>query len=288
MEKSVLTEVSSTKVVVSNLKSNLDNDMDLRVLEWVTPINYGPQQSDFLKRREPGTGQWLIDSREYQAWLGARKQTLFCPGIPGAGKTILTSIVVDHLERTYGADPTIRIAYIYCNYRRQEEQSIEKLLGSLLKQLSQGENCIPKCLRAFYEKHMGKQTQLSLFEIQTALQSAAENYSTVFIVIDALDECQNLDGSRQKFLTELFSLQERSGCNLFMTSRVIPEIVDRFKETSISLEIRASTEDIERYLKGNTGQLPAFVQQSQGLQQMIAAEISKAVDGMYVSYQCND
>lgn len=135
---------------------------------------------------------------------------------------------------------------------------------------------------------MNKRTQLSLFEIQTALQSAAENYSTVFIIIDALDECQNSDGSRQKFLTELFSLQEKSGCNLFMTSRVIPEIVDRFNKTSISLEIRASTEDIERYLKGNTGQLPAFVHQSQGLQQMIAAEISKAVDGMYVSYQCND
>ncbi|KAM6484132.1 hypothetical protein HDV62DRAFT_379491 [Trichoderma sp. SZMC 28011] len=285
MMSDVLAEVSSTKVVVSNLKSSLDNDIDLRILEWVTPIDYGPQQSDFLRRREPGTGQWLIDSREYQAWLGARKQTLFCPGIPGAGKTILTSIVVDHLERTYGADPTIRIAYIYCNYRRQEEQSIEKLLGSLLKQLSQGENCISNCLRGFYEKHMNKRTQLSLFEIQTALQSAAENYSTVFIIIDALDECQNSDGSRQKFLTELFSLQEKSGCNLFMTSRVIPEIVDRFNKTSISLEIRASTEDIERYLKGNTGQLPAFVHQSQGLQQMIAAEISKAVDGMFLLAQ---
>ncbi|KAK0760932.1 hypothetical protein N5P37_005873 [Trichoderma harzianum] len=281
----ILTEVSSTKVVVSNLKSNLDNDMDFRILEWVTPINYGPQQSDFLRRREPGTGQWLIDSREYQAWLGARKQTLFCPGIPGAGKTILTSIVVDHLERTYRTDPTIRIAYIYCNYRRQEEQSIEKLLGSLLKQLSQGENCIPNCLRGFYKQHLEKRTQLSLLEIQTALQSAAENYSTVFIVIDALDECQNLDGSRQKLLTELFSLQEKSGCNLFMTSRVIPEIVDRFNETSMLLEIRASTEDIETYLKGNTGQLPVFVQQSQGLQQMIAAEISKAVDGMFLLAQ---
>ncbi|KAF3076556.1 Ankyrin repeat, PH and SEC7 domain containing protein secG [Trichoderma lentiforme] len=281
----VLTNVSSTKADVSYIKSNLDNDEDLRILEWVTSIDYGSQQSDFLRRREPGTGQWLIDSREYQDWLGARKQTLFCPGIPGAGKTILTSIVVDHLESTYRADPTIRIAYIYCNYRRQEEQSIEKLLGSLLKQLSQGENCIPNCLKGFYKHHEKKRTQLSLLEIQTALQSAAENYSTVFIVIDALDECQNLDGSRQKFLTELFSLQEKSGCNLFMTSRVIPEIVDRFNGISMSLEIRASTEDIERYLKGNTGQLPAFVQQSQELQQMIAAEISKAVDGMFLLAQ---
>ncbi|KKO99367.1 hypothetical protein THAR02_08530 [Trichoderma harzianum] len=281
MMSDVLAEVSSTKAVVSNLKSTLDNEIDLRILEWVTPIDYGPQQSDCLRRREPGTCQWLIDSAEYQAWLGARKQTLFCPGIPGAGKTILTSIVVDHLERTYKTDPTVRIAYIYCNYRRQEEQSIEKLLASLLKQLSRGENCVSNCLRGFYKDHVNKRTQISLFEIQMALHSVAENYSTVFIVIDALDECQNLDGSRQKFITELFNLQEKCGWNLFMTSRAIPEIVDRCSKTNISLEIRASAEDIEIYLKGNTSQLPAFVQKNQELQQMIAAGISKAVDGMF-------
>ncbi|KXX72875.1 hypothetical protein MMYC01_209212 [Madurella mycetomatis] len=27
------------------------------ILEWITPINYGPRQSDFLRRRQPGTGQ---------------------------------------------------------------------------------------------------------------------------------------------------------------------------------------------------------------------------------------
>lgn len=275
--------MSSTKADVSYIKSGLDNDIDLRILEWVTPVDYGPHQSDFLRRREPGTGQWLLDSAEYQAWLGARKQTLFCPGIPGAGKTILTSVVVDHLERTYRADPTIRIAYIYCNYRRQEEQSTEKLLASLLKQLSQGENCIPNCLRGFYEHHIDKRTQISLLEIKAALHSVAEDCSTVFIVVDALDECQNSDGSRQKFLKELFGLQEKHGWNLFMTSRAIPEILGSVSKTSISLEIRASTEDIERYLKGNTSQLPAFVQKNQELQQIIAAQISKAVDGMYVS-----
>ncbi|KAL6695051.1 hypothetical protein J3F84DRAFT_399908 [Trichoderma pleuroticola] len=285
MLNDVLTEVSSTKIDVAYLKSGLDNDMDLRILEWVTSVDYGPQQSDFLRRREPGTGQWLIDSAEYQAWLGAREQTLFCPGIPGAGKTILTSVVVDHLEKTYRADPTIGVVYFYCNYRRQEEQVIEKLLASLLKQLCQRESSVPHHLRSFYEEHIDNRTRLSLLEIQTALHSAAEDYSMVFIVVDALDECQNLDGSRQDFLTELFSLQEKYGWNLFMTSRAIPEIVDRFSKNSISLEIRASTEDIERYLKGNTGQLPAFVQQNQELQQKIAAGISEAVDGMFLLAQ---
>jgi len=79
------------------MRSKLSDDKDIQVLDWLTPINYGPQQSDFINRQQPGTGQWLLDSEEFQTWLNTDKKTLFCPGIPGAGKTTLTSIVVDYL-----------------------------------------------------------------------------------------------------------------------------------------------------------------------------------------------
>ncbi|KAG4441137.1 hypothetical protein IFR05_003358 [Cadophora sp. M221] len=36
------------------------------VLDWITLIDYAPQQSDFITRRQAGTGQWLLDSIEYQ------------------------------------------------------------------------------------------------------------------------------------------------------------------------------------------------------------------------------
>jgi len=39
------------------------------ILKWLTPINYTTQQSDYIGRRQPGTGQWLLVSAEYQAWL---------------------------------------------------------------------------------------------------------------------------------------------------------------------------------------------------------------------------
>src|SRR6267154_535868 len=67
------------------------------ILNWLTPIDYVSQQNDFITRRQKGTGTWLLDSIEYQSWRERKKQTLFCPGIPGAGKTILTSIVVEEL-----------------------------------------------------------------------------------------------------------------------------------------------------------------------------------------------
>ncbi|PYI02763.1 hypothetical protein BO78DRAFT_213479 [Aspergillus sclerotiicarbonarius CBS 121057] len=50
-------------------------------------------------------------------------QTLLCTGIPGVGKTILTSIVIEHLEEKYHDDRSVGIAYIYCNFRRHHDQS---------------------------------------------------------------------------------------------------------------------------------------------------------------------
>jgi DNA replication protein DnaC len=103
------------------------------ILDWLTTVEYAPQQNDYIARRQPGTGQWLLDSVEYQSWRETNKQTLFCPGIPGSGKTILTSIIVGELITRFRNDKSVGIAYIYCNFRRKDEQKINDLLASLLK-----------------------------------------------------------------------------------------------------------------------------------------------------------
>ncbi|RFU75866.1 ankyrin repeat [Trichoderma arundinaceum] len=264
---------------------NQESEDNLQVLTWITPVDYGPQHSDFLKRWQPGTGQWLLDSAEYQSWLISKKQTLFCPGIPGAGKTILTSIVINDLEERFEADPIIGIAYIYCNYQRQKEQEIENLFSSLIKQLSQSLPSLPDCVRDIYRKNKSKKTRPSLDEILAVLHSILEMYTRVFIIIDALDEYQSSPVCRQKLLAELFNLQQKCGANFLMTSRFIPEIVDHFKTTSVFLEIRASTKDVRRYLKGQIELLPTFIQQNQELQKKIIAEISEVVDGMFLLAQ---
>jgi hypothetical protein len=48
------------------------------------------------------------------------------------------------------------------------------------------------------------------------------------------------------------------------------------------LEIRASEEDVRRYLDGHMSQLPAFVVQRSDLQEEIKTGIVTAVRGMYV------
>ena len=253
------------------------------IADWLTPIDYGPQHSDYFKTRQPGTGKWLLDSAEFRAWLKTDKQTLFCPGIPGAGKTILTSIVIDQLITQFSNDPTIGIAYIYCNFRRQDEQKIDYLLLSLLKQLAETQPSLPVSVKELYNRHQTKRTRPSLDEISRSLQAVTAIYSRVFIIVDALDECQVSSGYRQRFLSGLFNLQEKCGANLFATSRPISSVEKEF-EGNLRLEIRASKEDVRRYLDGHMFRLPGFVARSPKLQEEIRMDIVKVVDGMYVIY----
>jgi Cdc6-like AAA superfamily ATPase len=248
---------------------------------WLTPIDYAPQQSDFINRRQEGTGKWLLDSGQFQEWLSKSKQTLFCPGIPGAGKTIITSIVVDHLCTTFQNDACIGIAYVYCNYQQQQEQGPTDILASLLKQLIQERPSAPDNVKTLYKRHMTKRTRPSCDEIRKELQSVVSNYSKVFILVDGLDECRASNSRR--LLLEIFDIQTKAGANLFATSRFIPEIVKEF-EGSISLEISASDEDVLRYLDGQIPQLlRSGISRHADLQDMIRKEILKAVNGMYVS-----
>jgi Cdc6-like AAA superfamily ATPase len=252
------------------------------ILDWLTAIDYAPQQSDFINRRQEGTGRWLLDSTEFQEWLNTSKQTLFCPGIPGAGKTMITSIVVDELYTKFQNDASVGIAYIYCNFRRQREQKPADLLTSLLKQLVQEQRFVPESVKTLYERHKDKRTRPSFDEISKELHSVVADYSRAFIIIDALDECQVSDGGRQRLLAEMFNLQTKTGANLLATSRFIPETVKKFEGSSTRLEIRASDDDLRRYLDGHISRLPSFVSRSPDLQNEVKTAIINVVDGMYV------
>lgn len=252
------------------------------ILEWLTPVDYGPQQSDYYGRKQPGTGQWLLDSPQYLEWLETKEQTLFCPGIPGAGKTILTSIVIDDLNHRFQNTDT-GVCYVYCNFRRQNEQGVTDLLAGLLKQLAENQPRLPERVTELYTRHKTKRTRPTMDEIRKALYSLAAKLSSsrLFIVIDALDECHASNGCRSRFLESVFHAQAISGANVFATSRNIPEITDKFQK-SILLEVQASDHDVRLYLDGHMDRLPGFVRRDAELQEEIKAGIVLAVKGMCV------
>ncbi|OCL01281.1 hypothetical protein AOQ84DRAFT_434922 [Glonium stellatum] len=83
---------------------------DNRILNWLTPIDYAPQQNDYISRQ-------------------ADRQTLFCPGIPGAGKTILSSIFIKGLITRFKDSTNVGIVYLYCSFQWHDEQKAENLLA---------------------------------------------------------------------------------------------------------------------------------------------------------------
>jgi GTPase SAR1 family protein len=252
------------------------------ILDWLTPINYASQQYGFFNKRQSGTGQWVLESDVYQAWSKAEKQTLLCLGGPGVGKTILTSIMVDDIYERYREDPTVAVAYLYCDFGRQDEQTVDNLTASLLRQLAEGQSPLSKTMKDLYSKHEKKQTRPPLEDISEALQTVAASYSRVFILVDALDECQARTGCQTRFLLEIFGLQEKCNVNLLSTSRFTPEITWMFKGSE-TLEIRANSKDVRKYLDGRMFQLPDFVGHNRELQEEIKTMIVQSADGMYVA-----
>jgi predicted ATPase len=279
--------LEGVRKAVNELNSRQHSQEQQAILDWLMPNDYTLQQSDYYGRRQDGTGQWLLDSKEYQDWTKESKRTLFCPGIPGAGKTILTSIVVNHLITTFRENDDVGIAYIYCNFRDQAQQTAEGLLRSLLKQLAHQRPSLLDQVVDLYERRGAKVSPPSINEFSSALQSVTASYSQVFVLIDALDECQVSDRTRSIFLSEIFNLQARQGINIFATSRFIPEIVDKFVG-SPSLEIRASKGDLQIYLDAqvSNSELPGLDGHSTELREQIIEDIKtdiiEAVDGMYV------
>ncbi|CAH0024927.1 unnamed protein product [Clonostachys rhizophaga] len=282
--EAVHADITTTQGDVTYIRSEMENNDDRKILDWLTSINYGQQQSDHFKRLQPGTGEWLIDSKEFQHWLNTAHQTLFCPGIPGAGKTTLTSMIINHISSKFSSDAEIGIAYIYCSYRQQEEQETGKLLASVLRQLTQRVHPLPDSLKNLYNTHGSTQTRPSENELLEVLHLVVPRYSRVFLVIDALDECQTSNHRIINFLDKLVELQRKHGINIFATSRYIPHIVNHFR-SSVSLEIRARQDDITRYINGQMDQLPNHIQANEKLQEEIRAEIVDAVDGMFLLAQ---
>ncbi len=182
--------------------------------------------------------------------------------------------MVDYLNSRFSNESNTGIAYIYCNFQRQNEQNIDHLLASVLKQLTKSRPSMLGGVRDLYDEHWVQQTRPSLDEIVRVLHSVAATYSRLFVVVDALDECQASDGRRTRFLNELSTLQEKQGANIFATSRFITEISDHFKPNK-SLEIRAKIDDVRGYLRGHMGRLPQCVQADLQLQEEIRTGFRK-------------
>ncbi|KAK3176315.1 hypothetical protein OEA41_007638 [Lepraria neglecta] len=215
------------------------------MLKWLSPLNFWTKHDDAFSRRYEGAGEWLLETNQFKSWVNGTMRTLLCLGISGAGKTIPRSVVLSHLERLHCAQNTA-LVMIYFTYKEQQEQSLGNLFGSILQQLLHKTQGIPEELSKLYGEYSQKNKYLSASECLKWIKSLIPKFSQLIVVIDALDECSEVDDTRDAVLTAMLSLQPT--VQIFLTSRHIASIKASISNTE-PLEIRAIVSDMTRYLE---------------------------------------
>ncbi|KAF8208286.1 ankyrin repeat-containing domain protein [Mycena galopus ATCC 62051] len=259
-----------------------------KIIQWFSPLNFFPQQDDVFTTRQQGTGDWLLDTFEFKEWISKTGSTLWCYGIPGAGKTVLASHVVDHLSKEAQVhwqefkSLGFAVACVYCDHRETVMQTPLNLLASLWRQLIHDQT-ISGYVWDLYQKHSERHTRPTMDEVLAALRSAIACRTKAFFVIDGLDECATDGGNA---LSILFARLRSLGpnVNLMLTSRPHIDVPAAFP-SCLRLEVRATEHDLQQYIRGRillSPWLAKHVNVKPDLRQEIEREIISRADGMFL------
>ena len=121
------------------------------------------------------------------------------------------------------------------------------MLASLLKQLAIPKAELPKPILKLHQRLYSQEKRPQQQEIEDALLLTCHDFDRVFIIIDALDEC-NARRHRKPFLKALETLRTKSCSRIFITSRTYPEDIKRSLESAPQIIISADDEDLQRYV----------------------------------------
>ncbi|KAJ7584563.1 hypothetical protein C8J56DRAFT_789897, partial [Mycena floridula] len=218
-------------------------------LDWLSTLDFQVTQMETFAKHATGTGDWFLKKQEFIDWKAGKTKLLWCPGIPGAGKTILSSIIVDHLRSI--SSPDLAVLYIYCDYTCQSDQTPTQLVGTLLKQLVQHRSSISDHILALYNSYSSRGAFPTIQELIIALHTEALLYSHVYIIVDALDECPEDNQARELLLSDPSEqgLGALSDCVHFLiTSRDILSISQAL-DNAPRIPIEAHQEDLQTYIK---------------------------------------
>ena len=271
--------VSDISVGVTALNTGQQEEERRKVENWLSPIDFRYRHQEILKGAQAGTRQWLFDSKQFRSWVDADQGTLWCPGIPGAGKTVTSSIIIDRLQSEY-RNRNVAVTCLSCNYRDRATQSAEIFMANLVKQIVQQKQTVSTELTVRYkDRERGRPT---FAELAALFSQEIGHFSKVFVVIDALDETSEHEDIRRLVLSELQSLP----VNLLVTSRYEKAIEQRLEKAE-RLEIVATAADVQTYVKARIPfehLLARHVQADPTLEETIVNKIIEKSQGMYVSH----
>jgi AcrR family transcriptional regulator len=144
----------------------------------------------------------------------------------------------------------VAIAYFYFDYRDRDQQSPEIVVATLLRQLLSYDPSLPKLITDLYRKYQNQQKRAPLEELEGVFRDLCKAFQSVYVVIDALDECDE-KRYRRRFLQFLTSMRSyaSSSIRFLVTSR--PHIADISTTFSseIPIMLEANDSDVRKYLE---------------------------------------
>lgn len=282
LSSAILQDTSQIGVFRAEVSSAEQAKHNAELLEWLSNHDHIKEQHDTISRYKEGTGMWLLDDPKFKEWEAGTLGTLFCVGMPGAGKTVMSAMIIRHLfQNPPYSNGHVAVAFVYFRYDLRDTQSTDRLLGSLTRQLVSQAMKAPESIEKAFATRFGYQVERDRAQRQRSrdmFRAAVDCFSCVYFVIDALDEGAVL---HRRGLTSAIRSLPNTQFKLFATSRFIPEIQTQFEDEH-SIHIEASDTDIEIYTNDRLSELPLCVQNSPGLQAEIAQAIVRSTQGMFL------
>jgi len=149
-----------------------------------------------------------------------------------------------------GGEEDVAVAAFYCDFLSQEEQTINNVVGAILKQLV-GRGGVAKGLREAFQKAKrevgGRGPRLA--DLMGMLRTAIASLPQVFICVDALDEC--LPRCLPALLECLRDIvRESPSTRIFLTGRPhVREDIQRCFTKMVVIPINPNTDDIRNYVE---------------------------------------
>ena len=215
--------------------------------------------------------------RQWDDWLEARIRFLWIHGIPGAGKTILMSYLIEQIkERCEMLTEKHACIYYYC-YHAHNQDETKPLLQWILCQLCRRAEYIPKLLRRWFNN--GEKPDI--VDMLKAVEAVLERYEVVYLMIDALDESKEQE-NLLRVLQDIATEPEFEKLHVIVSSREIIDIeriLVRFS-TPISMNNEFVREDIKTLVHSMLQSRTQFQRWPNQLLEEVEDALSEGASGM--------
>ena len=224
---------------------------------WLETTDPSPIHNRSQDLYEHGTGDWVSRLPEWMRLISGGSRCLWIQGIPGAGKTVLMSHLINRLRdhADHSSNPIIAIVYYYCYFGRAQDES-GPFLRWLISQLCRQAEKVPlngsQCFR--------RGGELTVSELFLFLESVLGLFETVYIVLDAIDESIRPRDNFLRVIRELATVPRFSNTRFLASSRDHFDIEETMKSISDQIPMTNSCveEDIKQYVHSRLKNHPKF------------------------------